>query len=80
MEYFDILGSKGLLLLCTLLKVLRQSISNSISLAILIIDLEVVTKEILSPANLFRVQTFCIHETMEIVVIDKYEYLMLRAF
>lgn len=39
---FDILGSEGLFFFCTLLKILRQGVNNSIYFALIIIDLEVV--------------------------------------
>ena len=41
---FDILTLKDFFFFCTLLKVLRQGISSFISLAILIIDLEIISK------------------------------------
>ena len=46
----------------------------------MIIDLEVVTKEFLSPADLSEAQTLCLHKPMEVVVVNKYKYLILRAF
>ena len=44
---FDVLGVKGLFFFCTLLRVLRQGISSSISLALTIVDSEVVAREFL---------------------------------
>ena len=49
---FDIYGTKGFFLLCILLRVLRQGISSSISLALTIIDLKVVMREFFGPADL----------------------------
>ena len=79
MQDFDVLVLEGLFLLCTSLKVLRQGVSSSIGFALTIIDLEVVTREFLSPANLFGAQTLCIYELAEVVVVGKHENFMLRA-
>ena len=46
----------------------------------MIIDPEVVTREFLSPADLSKAQTLCVYEIAEVVIIDEYKYLMLRAF
>ena len=48
----DVLGAKGLFLFCTLWRVLRQDIGSSVSLTLTIVDLEVVVREFLSPADL----------------------------
>ena len=65
-----------LFLFCTSLRVLRQGISSSISLSLMIVDLEVVTREFLSLANLSGAQTLCVYELVEIVVVGNYKYLM----
>ena len=75
----NVLVLEGFFLLCTLLRVLRQGVISSIGFVLTIIDSEVVTREFLSPANLFRVQTLCIHELAEVVVVDNHEDFMLRA-
>ena len=56
-----------------------QGISSSVSLALTIFDLKVITEEFLSPADLFEVQTFCVHELSEVVMVGKHEDFMLRA-
>ena len=48
----DVFCSKGLFLCSTLLRVLRQGIGSSVSLTLTIIDLEVVAREFLGPADL----------------------------
>ena len=48
----DVLGEKDLFPFCTLLKVLRQGIGSSDSFALTIVDLEVVTRELLGLADL----------------------------
>ena len=70
---------KGLFLLSTPLKVSKQGINSSISLALTIIDLELVMKEFLSPADLFGAQTLYVHELLEVVMVGKHENFMLRA-
>ena len=79
-QNFDILGVEGLFLFCTLLKVLKQGISSSVSLALIIVDSEVVVKEFLGPADLFGAQTLRLHKLTEVVVVGEYEHLMLRPF
>ena len=77
---FDILGIEGFFLFCTSLKVLRQGISSSVSLALTIVDLEVVAREFLGPADLSGAQTLRFHEPAEVVVVGEYKHLMLRPF
>ena len=79
MQDFDVFVLEGFFFLCTLLRVLRQSVSSSIGFALIIIDLEVVTREFLSQANLSGAKTLCIHEPVEVVVVGKHEDFMLRA-
>ena len=79
MQDFDVLCSEGLFLFCTSLRVSRQGISSSVSFALTIIDLEVVTREFLGPADLSGAQTLCIHELLEVVMVGKQEDFMLRA-
>ena len=76
---FNVFGLEGFFLFSTLLRVSRQDISNSISLALIIIDLEVVTREFLSLTNLFEAQTLCVYELSEIVIVGKHENFMQRA-
>ena len=79
MEDLDVLSAESVFLFCILLKVLRQGITNSVSLALTIIDLELVMREFLGPADLPGVQTLRVHEPAEIVMIGKYEDFMSRA-
>ena len=74
----DILGMKNFFFLHTLLRVLRQGISGSISLALTIINSEVITREFLSLAALSGAQTLCFYESTEVVVVGEYEHLILR--
>ena len=77
---FDVFGAKGLFFLCTLLRVLRQGISNPVSLALTIVDSKVLAREFLGPADLFGAQTLCFHKPTEVVVVGEYKQLMLRPF
>ena len=79
MQNLDILGSEGLFLLSTPLRVMRQDIGSSVCLALSVIDLKVVTRELLGPANLSGAQTLLFHESLEVVIVVKYEDFMLRA-
>ena len=77
---FDVFGSKSLFPFWTLLKVSKQGISSSICFALTIIDSKVVTREFLSPADLFRAQTLRVYELAEFVMVDEYKHVMLRPF
>ena len=79
MQDFDVLCSEGVFFLSIPLGVSRQGISSSVSFALTIIDLEVVTREFLGPADLFGAQTLCIHELSEVVMVGKHENFMSRA-
>ena len=75
-----ILSSKLLLFIPASLKKPRQGICSHICLILAIIDLEIVLRELLGPADLFGAQVLLIHETMEVIVVRKDENLMLAAF
>ena len=79
MQDFEILCSEGVFFLSVPLGISRQGISSSVSFALTIIDLEVVTRECLGPADLSGAQTLCIHESSEVVIVGKHKDFMLRA-
>ena len=79
MQNLDVLRSEGLFFLSTPLRVSRQGIGSSVSLALTILDLEVVTRELLGLADLSRAQTLRLHEPTEVVVVGKHENFMLKA-
>ena len=79
-EDFDVLGIESFFLFCTLLRVLRQGISSSVSLTLTIIDLKVVTREFLSPADLSGAQTLRVHKLLEVVMVGKHKNFMSKAF
>ena len=79
-QNLDVLHPKGLFLLSTPLKVLKQGIGSSVSLALTIVDLKVVTRELLGPADLSGAQTLCVYQPAKVVVVGEYEHFMLAAF
>ena len=58
----------------------RQNICHNISFFLTIINLEVISRELLGSANLTRAQVFCIHKLTEIVMVNKKENLVFAAF
>ena len=80
MKNSAILSSELLLFILASLGKPRQSICSRICLALAIVDLEMISRELLGPADLFGAQTLCIHETTEVVVIRKDKNLMLAIF
>ena len=77
---FNVLGVEGLFFLCISLRLSRQDISSSVSLALTIDDLEVVVREFLGPADLPGAQTLCLYEPTEVVMVGEYKHLMLKPF
>ena len=80
MKNFVILSLELIFLILTSLKNLKQSIYSYICYAIVVINLEIVSKEFLSPTNLLEAQTIYIHEIIEVVMICKDQNLILAAF
>ncbi len=58
----------------------RQGISRSISYSLMVIDSEVVWRELLGPADLTGAQTLCIHESTEVVMVSEDEDLVFAGF
>ncbi len=80
MKDLGVLISENLFLGLAPLREARQGISRSISLSLTIIDSEVVSRELLSPADLAGAQTLRIHEPTEVVVVSEDEDLVFAAF
>ena len=80
MKNSAILSSELIFLILTSLGKSWQSICNSICLALAIIDLEMVSKELLSSTNLSGAQALCIHVVTGVIVVSKDENLMFSAF
>ena len=79
MQDFDVLCLEGVFFLSVPLGVSKQGMSSSVSFALTIIDSEVVTREFLGPADLSGAQTLRIHESSEVIIVDKHEDFMSRA-
>lgn len=69
MQDLSALDSQDGFFLNTLLRVSRKSISSFISFALIIIDPEIISGELLSPINLFRAQVFYIHKIVQVVMV-----------
>ena len=79
-QNLDVLRSEGVFLFSTPLRVSKQGIGSFVCLALTIIDLEVVTREFLSPTDLPGAQTLRVHELSEVVMVGKHGDFMSRAF
>ncbi len=79
MKNLRVLISESLFLGLASLGEARQGISHSISFSLTIIDLKVVSRELLAPADLTRAQAFCIHESTEVIIVSKDEDLIFAA-
>ena len=80
MKDLAILSSELILLILALLGKPRQNSYSRICLALAIINLKVITRELLGPTDLSGAQALCIHELTEVIVVRKDENLMLAAF
>ncbi len=58
----------------------RQGISCNISLSLMIINLEVVSRKLLVLADLMRAQVFHIHELTEVIMVNKDKDLVFATF
>lgn len=58
----------------------RQGISSSICFALIVIDLEVILRELLGPADLSRAQALGIYETAKIFMISENEDFIFAVF
>ena len=79
-EGLDVLDVEGVFLFCILLRVSRQGISSSISIALTIINLEVITREFLGTTDLPGAQTLRIHKLTKVVMVCKDEDLVFAIF
>ena len=79
MPNFDVLCSEGFFLFSAPLRIPRQGISSSISFALTIINLEIVTREFLDPADLLGAQTLCVHKLLEVIIIGKLDDFMSKV-
>ena len=80
MQNLDVLRLEGLFVLSNPLRVLKQGIGSFVSLVLIIIDLEMVTRKFLSLADLSGAQNFRVHELSKVDMVGKHEDFMSRAF
>ena len=80
MKDLAILSLELILLILVSLEKSKQNIYSRICLALAIIDLKIITRELLDPIDLSGAQALCIHETTKIIMVRKDENLMLAAF
>ncbi len=80
MENLGVLISESLFLSLAFLKKAKQGVSRNISFFLAIIGLEVVSRELLSLADLTRAQVFHIHKSTEVIMVSKDKDLVFAAF
>ena len=80
MQDLDIFGVEGIFFLSTPLRVLRQGIGSSVCFSLAVIDLTVVLRKFLSPADLSGTQTLCVHESIKVIVVCKDKDLVFATF
>ena len=77
---FCILSLKNFFLILAPLRVVEQSISGSINLALAIINVEMVARQLLGLANLVEAQALYLYEQTQVVMINQHQKLILAAF
>ncbi len=80
MKNLGVFISESLFLGLAPLGEVRQGISHSISLSLMIIDSKVVSRGLLGPADLAGAQILCIHKSTEVVVVSEDEDLVFTTF
>ena len=80
MKDSTILSLELILFILAFLGKLRQSICSRICLTLAIVDLEMVSRELLGAADLSGAQALRIHETTDVIMVRKDENLMLATF
>lgn len=80
MKNLKIFILKSLFLSLALLKKARQDINHSISLFLMIIGLKVIFGKLLGSTNLARAQAFCIHKSLEIIIVNQNKDLIFAIF
>ena len=63
-----------------LLKKAKDCVCYSICFILIIIDLKIVMKKLLSLIDLTKAQTICIHDLSEIIMVNKNKNLVFTAF
>lgn len=71
MQSLDIFGLEGDFFHIIILKVLKKSISSPIGLILMIVNLKMISKQVLNLANLLRAQVFYFHKRAQVVIVYK---------
>lgn len=72
--------SENVFFIAILLRVMKESIMNSISFILAIIDLKIISQQFLGPVNLLKTYAFYIHRMTEIVIVHGNENIMFAIF
>ena len=80
MKNLAILSLELILLILASLRKPRQSICSCICFTLAVVDLKMVSRELLGPVDLSRAQTLCIHEATKVVVVYEDKHLVLATF
>ena len=80
MKDLAIFSSELIFFILTSLQKPWQSICSYICFALAVVDLKMVSGELLGPADLSGAQTFCIHEATKVVVVCEDKHLVLATF
>lgn len=80
MKNLGVLIFKSLFLCLAHLREVRQGISCSIRIFLIMIKSEVISREFFGLLDLTRAQTFCIYELTEVVVVSEYKDFIFAAF
>lgn len=80
MKSFSILISECFFLNLASLQEVKQGISSSICFVLTVINLKMVSRELLDPADLLKAQALSIHEIAKVVIIGKDKDFIFAAF
>lgn len=79
MKDLDILIFGSFFLSLTSLKEVKQDLSSSISLFLIIINLKVILREFLGPADLAKTHVFYIDKSTKVIMVNKDQQLIFAA-
>ena len=80
MKNSSILSLKDFFLVLAFLRKAQQGISSCVGLTLTVINPEVILREFLSPANLTRAQTLCVHKLSKVIMIGENKNFVFAVF
>ena len=80
MKDSSVLSSKVGFFFIILLRETRQSICSSVCFSLTVIDLKMIARKLLSPADLARTQALLIHELSKVILVSENEDLVFETF